>query len=146
MELTIGKAAREAGVNVETIRFYERRCLIEQPRKAGGQAYRRYPPETIARIRFIQKAQELGFSLQEIQDLLSLVSKQGADCGDVRARAAAKIEAVTSKIADLVHIREALERVVAACPGGGNALENCAILEALGTGCSCHNQADESSA
>lgn len=134
MDVTIGKAARTAGVNVETIRFYERRGLIEQPRKAADQTYRRYPPETVARIRFIQNAQELGFSLREIQDLLSLESEKGADCGDVRARAAAKIETITAKIDELRRIRAALEQVVAACPGCGSALDDCSILEAMEAG------------
>lgn len=133
MPLTIGKAARAAGVNVETIRFYERRGLIEQPSKANGGAFRRYPPEVISRIRFIQSAQKLGFSLREIQDLLSLEADIGADCGDVRDRAAAKIDSISAKIAELTRIRQALESVVAACPGRGNALRNCSILEAFAT-------------
>jgi MerR family copper efflux transcriptional regulator len=131
MALTIGRAARAAGVNVETIRFYERRGLIDQPRRAEGETYRLYPAEAVARIRFIQRAQRLGFSLREIQDLLSLEADAGADCGDVRARAAAKIEAISAKIAELARIRQALEAVVAACPGAGGALRDCSILEAF---------------
>src|SRR3546814_10222534 len=98
MGITIGKAAEAAGVNVETIRFYERRGLIAQPRKPGGQGYRQYPPEIVARIRFIRKGQGLGFSLREIEDLLSLETNLRADCGDVRARAMAKIEDVNRKL------------------------------------------------
>src|SRR5690554_1141494 len=71
MALTIGQAARAAGVNVETIRFYERRGLIEQPPKPKGQTYREYPSETVSRIRSIRKARALGFSLREISDLLT---------------------------------------------------------------------------
>ncbi len=70
--MTIGEAARRAGVGVETIRFYERRKLISQPPKPSGGGYRSYPEETVDRIRFVRQAQELGFSLREIVDLLSL--------------------------------------------------------------------------
>src|SRR3546814_184659 len=133
MGLTIGKAAEAAGVNVETIRFYERRGLIAQPRKPGGQGYRQYPPEIVARIRFIRKGQGLGFSLREIEDLLSLETNLRADCGDVRARAMAKIEDVNRKLVELERMRTALEQVVAACPGCGAPLHNCSIMEALGS-------------
>jgi MerR family transcriptional regulator, copper efflux regulator len=133
-DLTIGKAAKEAGVNVETIRFYERRGLIEQPRKGAG--YRLYPPEMVARIRFIRQAQQIGFSLRETQDLLSLRADPRADCADVRQRALTKIDEVDQKIADLQRIRAALETVVEACPGRGG-LEACTILDAL------HGHSDE---
>lgn len=142
---TIGKAAREAGVNVETIRFYERRGLIDQPRKAGTDAFRRYPPETIARIRFIQRAKALGFSLREIQDLLRLGSQQGADCGDVRSRASAKIQDISARIDELVRIRDALERAIAVCPGPGTGLQDCAILAAFEGDQSCPDKPDEPS-
>ncbi|MCA3795129.1 MAG: MerR family transcriptional regulator, partial [Burkholderia sp.] len=89
--LTISKAAQEAGVGVETIRFYERRGLIEQPEKPGYAGYRHYSAETVRRIRFIRKAQQIGFSLREIQDLLWLRADPAADCSDVRQKAASKI-------------------------------------------------------
>lgn len=126
--LTIGKAARAAGVNVETIRFYERRGLIEQPRKGDG--YRIYPAEMVARVRFIREAQQIGFSLREIHELLSLRADPSSDCGDVRERALAKIEEVDRKLAELERMRAALDRIVAACPGRGE-LRSCTILEAL---------------
>jgi MerR family mercuric resistance operon transcriptional regulator len=131
MTLTIGKAARAAGVNVETIRFYERRGLIPQPRKPDRHGYRQYTPEIVARIRFIRKGQELGFSLREVEELLALETDLMADCGDVRARATAKIDDVNRKIGELERMRAALEQVVAACPGCGAPLRNCSIMEAL---------------
>jgi MerR family copper efflux transcriptional regulator len=131
MGLTIGKAARAAGVNVETIRFYERRGLIEQPRKPDGHGYRQYSLTIVARIRFIRKSQALGFSLREIEDLLSLETDTGADCGDVQERAAAKIEDLDHKIAELVRMRTALEQIAATCPGCGAPLRSCSIMEAL---------------
>ena len=126
--LTIGKAARQAGVNVETIRFYERRGLIEQPAK--GVKYRVYPPDMVARLRFIRRAQQVGFSLREIEELLLLRADPNADCADVRQQAQHKIEEVDQKIAELERVRAALEKVVASCPGHGG-LEVCTILNVL---------------
>jgi DNA-binding transcriptional MerR regulator len=128
--LTIGLAARAAGVGVETIRFYERRGLIARPPKPSGAGIRRYAPETVQRVRFIRQAQHLGFVLREIQELLSLQANPAADCSDVRGRALAKIEEVNKRIAQLAEIRSALVRLLAACPGSG-ALGACSILEAM---------------
>ena len=127
--MTIGMAARESGVGVETIRFYERKGLIRQPPKPGA-GRRRYRPEVIERIRFIRQAQQLGFALREIEELLSLEANPAADCSDVRRRALEKIEQVNARIAQLADIRAALTRLLAACPGSG-ALGACSILEAL---------------
>ena len=127
-DLTIGKAARDAGVGVETIRFYEREGLIEQPAKGAG--YRTYAPEVVARIRFIRQAQGIGFSLKETRELLALRANPNADCAEVRAQAEHKIAGVDEKIAELLRVRAALEAVVASCPGQGG-LEGCTILEAL---------------
>lgn len=129
-ELTIGQAARQAGVGVETVRFYERRGLIDRPRRPLGGGFRTYAPETIARIRFIRQAQEIGFSLREIADLLSLRADPSADCSDVRLRAIAKRDEVDRKIARLRQVRGALQTLIAACPGGG-ALRACTILQAI---------------
>lgn len=128
--LTIGKAARQAGVGVETIRFYERRGLIEQPPKPNSAGFRLYSTDTVRRIRFIRQAQRIGFSLREIQELLSLEANSSADCGEVRAKATAKVEEVDRKITELKQIRAALEEVIAACPGRGE-LRACTILDAL---------------
>ncbi len=129
-EMTIGKAARKAGVGVETIRFYERRGLIEQPPKPLEGGFRVYPDGTVERIRFIREAQELGFSLREIDELLSLRADPSTDAGAVRERAEAKRHQVTEKIAQLDRIRTALDRLIAACPGSG-ALRACSIMEVL---------------
>ncbi len=129
-ELTISKAAKNAGVGVETIRFYERKGLIKQPPKPIDGGFRVYPEETVARIRFIRQAQEIGFSLREIEELLSLRADPSADCSDVRERATAKLAEVNRKITELERIRAALETLIAACPGGG-ALRSCSIMESL---------------
>lgn len=129
--MTISKAAERAGVGVETIRFYERRGLIDQPPKPRAPGYRIYPGETIERIRFIRQAQALGFSLREIQELLSLRADPGADAAAVRERAKAKLDDVNDKIRRLQRIGQALEDLIGACPGRGE-LSGCTIMEALG--------------
>ena len=127
---TIGKAAKQAGVGVETIRFYERKGLIAQPPKPAVGGFRDYPGETLARIRFIREAQELGFSLHEIAELLSLRADPKADCGAVQRRAEAKLAEVGKKIERLEEIGAALGSLIDACPGKG-ALGACSIIEAL---------------
>ncbi len=129
-ELTISKAARNAGVGVETIRFYERKGLIEQPLRPQDGGYRTYPIETLQRIKFVRQAQEIGFSLGEIEELLSLRADPSADCSDVRERAAAKLEEVNRKMEQLGRIRAALDKLIASCPGRG-ALRACSIMESL---------------
>ncbi len=129
-DMTIGKAAQNAGVGVETIRFYERKGFIEQPPKPQSSGFRSYPRETIERIRFIRQAQELGFSLREINELLSLRADPSADCTDVREQARGKLEEVDQKIAQLQKIAGALGDLIAACPGKG-ALRVCSILTTL---------------
>ena len=130
-QMTISKSARQAGVGVETIRFYERRGLIQQPRKPDGIGFRVYPEETVQRIRFIRQAQELGFSLKEIDELLSLRADPSTDCADVRTRAQTKLEDVNEKITRLAAIQSALQGLISACPGRGPAARCCSILEAL---------------
>jgi MerR family mercuric resistance operon transcriptional regulator len=128
--MTIGHAAREAEVGVETIRFYERKGLIEQPPRPLGSGYRVYPEETVQRIRFIRHAQDLGFSLNEIEELLSLRADPSAGSSDVRERAIAKRTEVERKIARLQEIHGALDELISGCPGEG-ALRHCSIMEAL---------------
>jgi len=128
--MTIARAAEQADVGVETIRFYERRGLIAQPLKPRGGGYRHYDRETVERIRFIRQAQELGFSLREIEELLALQTNSQADCADVRMQAVAKRQEVERKIGQLEVIRSALDSLIATCPGGGD-LSACTIMEAL---------------
>jgi MerR family mercuric resistance operon transcriptional regulator len=127
--LTIGQVAKNAGVNVETIRFYERQGLIgKPPRRPSG--YRQYDPGVIRRIRFIQRGKDLGFSLREITELLSLRVARGSTCADVRARALSKMKDIDTKIMVLQGMRGALVRLSEACVGGGPVSE-CPILDAL---------------
>jgi MerR family copper efflux transcriptional regulator len=140
MPTTIAQAAHAAGVGVETIRFYERRGLIQQPPKPNGKGFRTYPEETVQRVRFIRQAQELGFSLREAGELLDLRSRPDSDAAAVHARAAAKVREVDEKIEALQRIRNALEALVLACPQTGE-LGRCAIMEALAGGANAESAA-----
>ena len=135
--LTIGKAAREAGVGVETIRFYERQRLVTQPLKPTGAGTRLYAADTVERIRFIKEAQELGFTLREVDELLTLRADASADCAGVRVRASAKLDDVHRKIQQLQAIGAALGQLVAACPGSGG-LQACSIMDALASRAGSH--------
>lgn len=127
--LTIGQLAKRAGVKIETVRYYERRGLIpEPPRRESG--YRQYSEDAVARIQFIKRAQELGFSLKEILELLSLRVDGHTTCRDVKQRAEAKISDIKVKMADLKRIKQALVKVTNACSGKGPTSE-CPILEAM---------------
>lgn len=128
--LTIGRAAREAGVGVETIRFYERQGLIEQPVRPTASGARRYPVEVVERVKFIREAQHLGFTLREVRDLLALKEEPTSDCSEVRERASQKLADVRHKIARLQEIEHALRSLIERCPAQGS-LSNCSIMEAL---------------
>ena len=130
--MTISNVAKKAGVGVETVRFYERKGLVDQPPKPLLGGYRVYPSETVERIRFIREAQELGFSLREIEELLLLRTDPASDCADVRERAQAKLDEVNRKRAQLQRIGAELEKLIAACPGQG-ALQVCSIIDAIET-------------
>jgi Hg(II)-responsive transcriptional regulator len=126
---TIGELARAAGVGVETVRFYERRGLIERPaRPASG--FRAYPRETVSRLAFVREAQALGFTLREVRDLLALNANPASDCAAVRGRAAAKLGQVEARMARFARMRETLRALLARCPGRGE-LEKCSIVAAL---------------
>jgi len=126
---TIGEVARQAGVGVETVRFYERQGLLEEPeRRASG--YRQYDQEAVAVLRFIRRAKELGFTLKEIQGLLALRLDASATRTEVRAQATAKVADIEARIADLQRMRDVLTKLIKKCHGDG-AATSCPILEAL---------------
>ncbi len=128
-QLKTGALAKQAGVNVETLRFYERKGLLpEPPRRVSG--YREYPAESVNRIRFIKRTQELGFSLDEIKELLLLRVLPQTPCADVKSRALKKIQHVQQKIADLQTIERALNKLTVTCSGRGT-VSTCPILENL---------------
>src|SRR5258708_36259763 len=118
--LTIGQVARQAGGGVETVRFYEREGLLEEPpRRASG--YRQYPEQVIKRIHFIKRAQQLGFSLKEIAELLLLRVDAQTSCDEVKQHTEAKIAEVERKMMELQRMRQALLQISALCAGEGPA-------------------------
>ena len=124
--LTSGQVAKEAGVHVETLRYYERTGLLAPPpRSAVG--YRQYPPQTVARLGFIRQAQQLGFTLAEIAELLAL-HDDFMPCADVKARAVAKIAAVDERLAALTAVRDALLALVVRCDETCEAEVGCAVF------------------
>lgn len=131
--MRIGEVASESGVGVETVRFYEQQGLVAQPPRPKTGGYRDYPADAVRRIRFIRSAQQLGFSLVEVAELLELASGTAAQCVDVRRRAEVKRHEVQTKIDNLERIRQALDTLIDACPGKGPA-RTCSIIEAINSG------------
>lgn len=126
-ELTIGRLAEEADVNVETIRYYQRRGLMAEPAKPMG-GHRRYDSGAIKRVRFIKRAQVLGFTLDEVGSLLDL-DEAGA-CVETRELAAHKLQVIEDKLADLKAMRKALTALLRQCDTGATQ-GNCPIIHAL---------------
>jgi MerR family copper efflux transcriptional regulator len=128
-KLTISRLARLGGVNLETVRYYERQGLLPKPpRTASG--YRLFPQEAARRLRFIKRAQELGFSLREIRSLLALRMRPGTSRAEIQARAREKIADVDQKIRSLQAIRKALRTLTDRCEQCGPSIA-CPILESL---------------
>jgi MerR family copper efflux transcriptional regulator len=128
--LTIGEMARQAGVGIDTVRFYERQGLLETPpRRTSG--YRAFPAESLQRLRFIRRAKALAFSLREIRELLALHASSAAGCAEAAGRAREKIAIVEAKIRDLDAVRVGLAELAAACERRTPA-ERCPLLAALG--------------
>lgn len=128
--LTIGQVAQTAAVHVETLRYYERRGLLRRPPRSTAN-YRLYPEEAVRQVRFIKRAQELGFSLREIKELLALRTGRGAGCQEnVRARAIAKVNDIDEKIRTLQAMKKALRPLIEAC-AERSSVSACPILESL---------------
>ena len=126
MNLTIGKLARSSNVNVETIRYYQRVGLIEEPSKPPA-GYRKYSITYVARIQFIKRAQQLGFTLKEIAELLSLGD---GHCDDVRTLAEKKRARIKTQIKDLNAMRVVLDRLIDACLKD-HSTKHCSLIDAL---------------
>jgi len=127
---TIGQVARREGVGIDTVRYYERNRLVPQAqRRLSG--YREYGDDDVARLRFIRRAKDLGFTLAEIRELLALSTDRKRGVRGVKARAEIRLAEVDQRIRELQRVRRGLKHLVAACPGHGS-LDRCPILAALG--------------
>jgi MerR family transcriptional regulator, mercuric resistance operon regulatory protein len=136
-KLTIGKLAKMADVGVETVRFYQRKELLREPEAAGS--IRTYSEEDAQRIIFIKKAQELGFSLAEVKELLELNTKPRVTCGVVKKKTLDKIAEIEIKIADLQRIKTSLEKLACACDSQQDNYKQYKVQECfeLGLNCGC---------
>lgn len=127
--LTVSELARNAGVELSTIRYYERRGLVKPAmRRLSG--YRQYDADAVRRVRFIRHAQDLGFSLDEVAELMALRMDVKGSCADVRSRAERKVQDISAKIISLNRMRSALEKLIESCPSDAPSSE-CPILEAI---------------
>jgi Hg(II)-responsive transcriptional regulator len=127
--MKIGELARQADVAIDTVRYYERQGLLPAPERTRS-GYRTYAAEDVARLRFVRRAKMLGFTLEEIRELLALSGRREDDMAGMKAAAIQKLADVDARLAELQRVRAGLETLVASCPGHG-ALAQCPILNAL---------------
>ena len=127
--LTIGRLAEQVGINLETVRFYERQGLLPKPPRSTS-GYRLFPADAARRLKFIRRAQDLGFSLSEIRELLALRLSTRTTSAEIRKRAEAKIADIEGKIRSLDEMRKSLLKLVRSCAGCAP-LSDCPILESL---------------
>lgn len=128
--MQIGEVAKQTGVSAQTLRYYERRGLLDQKRRTSS-GYREYGANAVRQVRFIRRAQDLGFTLDEIGDLLALWSDSVRSCTAVERRATTTLDRIDAKIADLRRMRDGLSKYVTACRSRAS-LEQCPLLEGLG--------------
>ncbi len=127
---TIGQLARRAGCKVETVHYYEKTGLMpEPPRTEGG--HRVYSLPHVKRLNFIRRSRELGFSIEQIKDLLRFIDEPGHHCGEVKAMAMLQAREVQRKIDDLKRLQDGLNRMVSQCRGGRYSIDDCPIIDAL---------------
>lgn len=132
--LTIGKLAKVSDVNVETVRYYERKGLLKIPSNKKG-AFRVYPEDYIAKINFIKKAQDLGFTLSEIKELLTLDQNIRSTCSVVSKKAESKMVEVRKKIASLKKMESSLKKLIKACDVGPDAKACCKVSDCFESKC-----------
>lgn len=120
--------ARLTGCNLETIRYYERIGIMPEPPRTAAN-YRAYDPTHVARLRFVMRARELGFTLEEVRELLGLVDGGAQTCGEVQRLAAAHLDTIRARMADLARIEAALSDTLSKCTGED--VPECAVIDAL---------------
>ncbi len=129
--LRIGELAHRTGTSTETLRFYESKDLIVAPRRSDA-GYRLYTQADVARVDFIVKSKRLGFSLKEIEELLSLrIERESKTCGEVKKLAQAKLVTIENKLVELTQMKSALQKITDACCGGETSALECTILNSL---------------
>lgn len=126
-KITIGRLATLAGVGVETIRFYQRKALLREPKASG--AFRTYTLEDAQRIIFIKRAQDLGFTLMEVKELLELNTKPRMTCATVKSRTEIKIKEIENKISDLKRMKDGLEKLACVCDASLDQLKQYKVQE-----------------
>jgi Hg(II)-responsive transcriptional regulator len=132
LRVKTGEVARQSGVNIQTLRYYERRGLLHAPpRRDSG--YREYTPQAVETVRFVKRAQELGFSLEEVESLLDLAAGGPPSCDKARDLATRKLAQLDGKVASLRAMQSSLRRLVATCDKPQRQRE-CPLLDALGDG------------
>lgn len=136
-KLTISKIAEMAGVGVETVRFYQRKELLREPKAVG--AFRIYLPEDAQKIIFIKRAQDLGFTLNEVKELLELNTKSRVTCSTVKLKTERKIKEIEDKVADLHRMKKSLTQLACACDGDQDQIKQYKVQECfeIGLGNSC---------
>lgn len=134
-KITIGKLAEMSGVGVETVRFYQRKELLREPYSNGG--FRTYKDEDAQRIIFIKRAQDLGFTLTEVKELLELNTKPRVTCGTVKTKTLSKIKEITEKIADLERMKASLEKLANACDASQDSIKQYKVQECFDAGLNC---------
>jgi MerR family copper efflux transcriptional regulator len=127
--MQIGRLAATAGVSVDTVRYYERARLLPKPTRTPS-GYRTYPDQAVERLRFIRRAKELGFTLDEIRKLLALSDQRGAGVESIREIAALRLADVEARLSELSLLRDGLKQLVDACPGHGDP-GDCPIVHAF---------------
>ena len=135
-KITIGKLAEMSGVGVETVRFYQRKNLLRQPKATQG--FRTYTEEDAQRIMFIKRAQELGFTLAEVKELLELNTKSRATCGTVKMKTQEKLSEIEAKIADLNRMKFLLEKLANACDASQDEIRQFKVQECFSFGLDCN--------
>lgn len=127
---TVGQLAKRTDINIETVRYYEKRGLLPEPMRSES-SYRQYTENDVARIMFIKRSKDLGFTLKEISELLSLKIDDETTCRDIREFSSNKIAEVEEKIEDLKNIKKKLEELVIKCKRNDTSKNGCPILDAF---------------
>ena len=131
--LTVGKLAKATDVNIETVRYYERVGILPAPQRLAS-GYRVYGEQAIQRLRFVTRAKSLGFSLEEIKELLAIYAHPSTDCEVICERARLKCADIENRIIDLKRIHKVLKKLEQDCPGGSKGLDECTITQCLNAG------------